>query len=506
MSHLQVPETRADSARRGGMTGAVRSARQALVRPGHNCWRVARADRFSLIVDAADYFRAVKAAILRARHSVMLIGWDFDTRIPLEPGGATIEGPNRLGRFLNWAVERRPDLRIHVLKWDLGLIHGLGRGATPVFVLNWMTDARVRFRLDHAHPPGAAHHQKIVVIDDTLAFCGGIDMTYDRWDTREHLDGDPRRRTVRGAPGGPWHDMTTAIDGEAARALGELARQRWFRATGEELEAPHGDTDPWPDFLPTTLRDIDVAIARTLPQMAGQQEVREIEALYLSAIRSARRTLYLESQYFAARRLAEAMVARLQEPDGPEIVLVLPDSAAGWLEEKTMDSARTRLLHLVYGQDRHDRFRAYYPVTAGGRAIYVHAKIMVMDDTLLRVGSSNLNNRSTGFDTECDLAIEAAPAAGGHDRDAALRATIRRLRDDLLAEHLGTSAEDVARAAAHGSLIRAIDALRGAGRSLRPLPAGSNDAIDRALAETDLFDPERTERLTRSLWRAVGLR
>src|SRR5512134_2670071 len=168
--------------------------------PGRTCWRIERADRLALIVDAADYFRLAKAAMLKAQHSIMLIGWDFDTRIKFEPKTQTLEGPNRLGEFLSWLPKNRPTTRIYVLKWDLGMLQALGRGMTPVFILDWMTGKRLRFKLDSAHPVGAAHHQKIIVIDDALAFCGGIDMTADRWDTREHLDDDPHRRTPNGHP------------------------------------------------------------------------------------------------------------------------------------------------------------------------------------------------------------------------------------------------------------------------------------------------------------------
>jgi phosphatidylserine/phosphatidylglycerophosphate/cardiolipin synthase-like enzyme len=194
---------------------------------GRNCWRIERANRLALIVDAADYFRRVKAAMLKAKHSIMLIGWDFDTRIKFEPEEQRLEGPNHLGSFLSWLPRHRSKLRIYVLKWDLGMVQALGRGMTPVFILNWMTSKRLRFKLDAAHPVGAAHHQKIVVIDDAVAFCGGIDMTVDRWDTHQHLDDDPRRTKPNGKISGPWHDATTAIDGAAARALGDLAGRDW---------------------------------------------------------------------------------------------------------------------------------------------------------------------------------------------------------------------------------------------------------------------------------------
>ncbi|MGE0668826.1 MAG: phospholipase D-like domain-containing protein [Sphingomonadales bacterium] len=468
--------------------------------PGRNCWRVERAARFTLIVDAEAYFRAVKNAMLQAKHAIYLIGWDFDTRVMLEAEEGGQEGPAKLGPFLRWLDKHRPGVRVHVLKWDLGVIQALGRGTTPIAVLNWMTSEHIRFKLDGAHPPGAAHHQKIVVVDDALAFCGGIDITAERWDTREHRDEDPRRRRPSGRPYDPWHDATTAVSGDVARALGELARDRWKRATGEDLPPPPARSPLWPEGLDTDFSDIDVAIARTLPELDDQKGTYEIEALYLDAIAATRRSFYCESQYFASRRIAEAIAARLGEPDGPEFVIVNPESADGFLEAAAMDSARARLLALVNSADVHGRFRIYTPVTEKREPIYVHAKVLVADDRLLRVGSSNLNNRSMGFDTECDLIVEA-----GAD-DAPLRDGIAAIRDDLLAEHLGTDCGSVRGALDRhgGSLIAALDELIGEGRSLVPYRPDQPNVVEEALAENDLLDPERPPNLLRRLRRGLG--
>jgi phospholipase D1/2 len=477
---------------RSSTTDGGTDQRASLLIPGLNCWRIEHADRLAVIVDAADYFVAVKSSILKAERNVFLIGWDFDTRIKLDPDHRTGEGPDKLGKFLSWIVEQRPDLNLYLLKWDLSIIDSLGRGSTPLFVLNWMSDRRMHLEVDAAHPLGSAHHQKIVVIDDTVAFCGGIDITGDRWDTRAHLVDDPHRlRPTSHRRFGPWHDCTTAVDGDVPKALGELARERWRRATGEELPPPSPGGDRWPDGVRPTFENVDVAIARTIPQHEDQKVVREIEALYLSAIASARRSIYIESQYFAARRIAEAIAARLAEPDGPEIVIINPESAQGWLEEGAMGSARARLLDLVGKADRNHRFRIYNPVTRGGRPIYVHAKIMIIDDWLLRVGSSNLNNRSLGYDTECDLAVEAPAGEAG----AKIRRTILSFRNDLLAEHLDVRPEDVEAAvdAAANSLIGAVESLRGDGRSLRLFEPPDFGVFD-ALAETDLLDPEGVAR------------
>ncbi|MGP9821007.1 phospholipase D-like domain-containing protein [Salinarimonas sp. NSM] len=459
-----------------------------ILRPGDTCWRIAHADRAGLVVDAQDYFKAVKEAMLAARDTIMLIGWDFDLRIKLEPEGATLEGPNTLGAFLRWIGKTRPDLRIYVLKWDLGAIQALGRGSTPLMILNWTTSDNIRFHLDGAHPPGAAHHQKIVAIDDVFAFCGGIDMTDDRWDTRGHLDEDPRRRRPSGRAYGPWHDATMALDGEAAKALAEHARQRWKLATGEDLEPPPPRAPIWPRTVAPTFVDVEVGIARTAPLFGNHPRVFEVESLLLACIRDARETIYCESQYFASRTVAEAIAARLRDPDGPEIVVVNPISADGFLEAATMDTARARLLKLVRDADAHDRFRIYTPVTHGGADIYVHAKILIVDDRLIRIGSSNLNNRSMGFDTECDVGIEAV---AGAPEEARLKERIREVRADLIAEHLACAPEDAHAAIAEAGLVRGIERLRKAGRGLVPYEPDPIGPAEELLAENDLLDPER---------------
>lgn len=475
---------------------------KTLLRPGDTCWRIERADRFAVIIDAADYFLHLRSAILGARRSVLMIGWDFDTRIDLVPHGEAKDGaPEQLGEFLKHAIQTNPDLHIHILKWDLGTLQTLGRGSTPLTIFGWLTDQRIHFKLDGAHPSGSSHHQKIVVIDDQLAFCGGIDVTAGRWDTRNHLDDDPRRkRPTSSRQYGPWHDMSTAVQGPVARALGDLARERWERATGERLEPPPPVAPDWPKGLEPLLDGVDVAISRTLPEHDGHPQISEIEALYLTAIGAARRTLYIESQYFASRRIADAIVARMAEPDPPEIVVVNPETADGWLEEEVMGAARAALVDVLHKADRLDRFRIYHPVTEEGHAIYVHAKVLIMDDCLLRVGSSNLNNRSLGFDTECDLSVHAA----GSEKAGSIRRRIVELRNDLLAEHLGTSPDTFAETveAEGGSLIAAIESLRGAGRTLVPFePPDYSDAEKEFFEGNGLLDPERPSKA----WRPFSL-
>ncbi|MGC9269597.1 phospholipase D-like domain-containing protein [Acidiphilium sp.] len=473
---------------------------------GATIWRRAHAERMAVIIDGSAYFRALKEAILAARHSVLMIGWDFHTGIALERDGDATSGvPNTLGDFLVHVVRRNPALQIHVLRWDLAFMKMPMRGTTPLILLNWLTSRRIHFRLDSNHPTGGCHHQKIVVIDDRLAFCGGIDTTVGRWDTGDHVDDDPRRDEPDGKRHGPWHDVTTAVDGAAARALGDLARVRWHNATGHRLQPPPPSADPiWPCSLAPQMRDVMVGIARTWPKTAEMPETREIEALYLAAIASARHSIYIESQYFAAPRIASAIGARLAEADGPDIIIINPKRADGWLEEEAMGSARALLLGDISSLDHARRLRFATPVTEGDADIYVHAKVLIIDDTLLRIGSSNINNRSMGIDTECDLAVEVP--RGGVERPD-LRAAILDVRDTLLAEHLGTSVATIRSAiAACGSLIGAFDALLPvAGRRLALFHPPSINDVEAKLAASGALDPDGAEAMAPNFLRGIRL-
>jgi phosphatidylserine/phosphatidylglycerophosphate/cardiolipin synthase-like enzyme len=460
-------------------------------------WRREHASGFSVIVDAERYFEVARVALLQARSRIMLVGWDFDARIVLS-GDERGEGePATIGDFLYWLVERTPGLELYLLRWDIGAIKSLFRGTTLLTVLKWMRHPRIHTKLDGHHPTGSSHHQKIVAIDDCFAFCGGIDITGERWDTRAHRDDEPGRHTMGGARYKPWHDATTAVGGPAAAALAELCRDRWHRATGERLEPIRSAGTCWPGNLSADIENARIGIARTIPNMPDQPPVNEIEQLFRHQIGLARRHVYIESQYFASRRIAEAIARRLQEADGPEFVIINPLAAEGWLQPLAMDTARARLMKALQALDRHGRLAMYHPFTAGGEPIYVHAKIMVVDDRTVRIGSANLNNRSMKLDTECDMILDAG------DNDAERVGDLARaLRDGLLAEHLGCAIDDVRVAIARSdSLIAAVDTLRGKGKTLRPYERPDLGPTTRWLADTELLDPEGPDEMFEPLSR-----
>jgi phosphatidylserine/phosphatidylglycerophosphate/cardiolipin synthase-like enzyme len=215
------------------------------------------------------------------------------------------------------------------------------------------------------------------------------------------------------------------------------------------------------------MEDAPVAIARTEPAWRGRPLVREWEALTFRSIALAKRRIYMENQYFTAPDIAEAIARRLAEPDGPEVVLISTEQSPSYFDRFTMDRTRSVAIRRLLAADVFGRFRAYCPETAAGRSVIVHAKVTVVDDHLLRIGSANLNNRSGGFDTECELAIESF--------DETSAAAVDAFRDRLVGHYLGRTAGDIAAAIArHGGLIAAIEALNTHGRlrSIAPLSLG----------------------------------
>jgi len=467
-----------------------------------NCWRIEQADKATVIIDAEDYFHRAREAMLGARDQLLLVGWDFDGRIKLVYDHED-EGPAQVGPFIEWLVRKSPSLSVYLLRWDTGALKSLFRGNTALTLLRWVRDRQIHVKLDGHHPPAGSHHQKIVVVDDCLAFCGGIDMTGDRWDTRDHDDVEPRRIEPDGTPYGPWHDATTALSGPVAKALGELCRERWARAGGGELPEPSPRDACWPGDLDVDFTDCSVAISRTMPEMPDTPPVFEIEQLYIDLIARAEHWIYAESQYFASHRVAKAIAARLEEDDGPEIVIINPVTAEGWLEPIAMDTARARIIEALRRHDRHDRLRLYHPMTRGGQPIYVHAKVTIIDGEILRVGSSNFNNRSMRIDSECDVTIDSTRSENAHCTD-----TVRAVAFNLLAEHLGTRAATVeASLAQTGSLIAAIERNNRVGqRHLKRYEMPELNGVEEALADNQILDPENPDEMVEVMQRKQLLR
>jgi phosphatidylserine/phosphatidylglycerophosphate/cardiolipin synthase-like enzyme len=464
-----------------------------LLEPGSTCWRRETSARAALLIDMAAYFDAAKTAMSKARHTVHLLNWAFEPQTLFHPQeGCTGPDEDRFANFLKTLATDNPKLDVRLLCW---------KSALPVAATqNWFTLADrkvftgspVKFVLDGKLPIGACHHQKAIIIDDAIGFCGGGDIGPDRWDTPQHLDDDTRREKTKHTHGGAEddydsrHEVMGLVEGAPAKALGALFRDRWARATGEVLPEPPATKPVWPRGLKAQFQKVEVGLSRTHGAWRRYPQVREVERLHLESIAAAKRCIYMENQYFTSPLIASALARRLAEPKGPEVVLIGTEHSPSYFDQATMDRTRVTFIERLKRADKHGRLQAYSPVTTLGRIIIVHAKLTIIDDQLLRIGSANINNRSFGFDTECDMSFEAAGPAG-----AANRREISALRTRLLAHWLGCE-DSVVEAAIRkaGSVGAGMEALRNAGYArLRPILLPPVTGIAAFVAAYHLGDP-----------------
>lgn len=450
----------------GGATGAADAD------PLQACWRETEADAVGWCVDGEAYFAALRSALGKARREILIVGWDIDSRLELIRDRTHPDHPSRLADTLQTLAEQSPGLTVRVLAWDYALVYVLERELLPARAFGWQKYRRLYFHLDDRHAPGASHHQKLVVIDGSLAFIGGIDLTRGRWDTPEHAAEDRRRLDPDGEPYPPFHDVQAVVHGPVAADLRELAGQRWKAATDETLEPLAAGVPPadlWPDTVEPQAIGVTAALARTWNRDGDGYPVREIREVYLRLIASAQVSIYIENQYLSEPDISDALAQRLEAAEGPDVVIVLPEFTDGWLEQATMDTLRNRSIAQLRKADRHDRLRIVAPASEDleDEHIMVHSKLMIVDRRALFIGSANISQRSMNLDTEANLLL--------FDDDAATA-----LCSELLAEHLDATRDAVDETLRNQGLLAVLDRYGQKDRALAPIRVDDSE-LEQAL-------------------------
>lgn len=376
-----------------------------------------------VLVDGGEALPRIAEALSSARSHVHIAGW----HITPDFGLTRDDRASRLRDLLGELAER---VEVRVLLW--------GGAPLPVFtparaavrrVREELTrGTRVQCALDFHERPMHCHHEKLVIVDGEVAFVGGIDLTSlggDRFDSSEHL--------MHGRLG--WHDASSRVRGPAVADVAAHFAARWREVTGEQVEA----TPP-----PAPAGDVELQVARTVPEKIYDflpgGDFRILEA-YTRALRSAREFVYLESQFLWSAQVVEILANKLREPpsDDFRVVVLLPTKP-----NNGADTTRGQLGVLAGADNGAARFLAT-TISARSRGVtgplYVHAKIGIVDDAWLTVGSANLNEHSFFNDTEMNV-VTCDPTIA---RETRLR---------LWAEHLERSVEEVS-----GEPVRVIDEL-----------------------------------------------
>ena len=354
--------------------------------------------------------------------------------------------------------------------------------------------------LDERVRRGGSHHQKLFVIrrpeapERDVAFVGGIDLCHGRHDDPRH-QGDEQAIELdrRYGPRPPWHDLQLEVRGPAVADVAWTFRERWEDPTRLDHRNPwrrmlaHAAAEPdRPSPLPPPSLDPPPAgehAVQVLRTYAAKRPAfpfapdgeRSIARAYLKAFARARRLVYVEDQYLWSRAACDVLADRLRAEPGLHLVAVVPryPDRDGRVSGPPSRIGQQRALERLRaaGGSRVDVFDLESP---SGWPIYIHAKVCIIDDVWMILGSDNLNLRSWTNDSELSCAIiddrhdEREPSDPGGLGDGA-RALARETRLRLWAEHLDREADDVADLV-DGS--RGIEVLRRAAGELDDWHAG----------------------------------
>ncbi|GFO67041.1 hypothetical protein GMLC_06200 [Geomonas limicola] len=414
----------------------------SVLKPGANCLGIFEAQETGLLIDACDYYRAFYHQARKARRYILMAGWQFDSEVELLRGAEAEQagGEVLLLNFLDELCTRNPDLEIYILAWDFSAFFALEREWFQDVLFDWTTNDRMHFRFDNQHAAGATHHQKFVIVDGCLAFVGGMDICASRWDERRHLNENPLRVDGNGKPYGSYHDIQSYHTGPVVQELLALFLERWSESGAEPLRLPVLEPQRVPEIagaIPLPTRRVAVSRTQARSSEVRPKQVFEIRHLFVDAILSAERLIYLENQYFSSQAIYWSLVSRMALPDRGriQIVLMLPDRLP-LTEQLFLGLPQMQMLsslEQVAAKTGHE-FAVYCTACLDGgqrKLTFIHSKLLLVDDRFLSVGSANATNRSMGLDTELNVSWEAA------QDEPELTRTLQAVRASLLAEHAG---------------------------------------------------------------------
>ena len=363
-----------------------------------------------VLVDGERACGEISQALSGAQSHVHIAGWYLTPGFELTRDGETL-------RDVLARLAERVDVRVLLWAGPPLPVFQPTRNMVRTVREQLMAGTKIQCVLDARERTMHCHHEKVVIVDDTVAFVGGIDLTSLAGDRRDSSVHEPRGNLG-------WHDVATKLHGPIVGDVAHHFRQRWQEAAAEALPVP---------VTPPPAGEVTVQLLRTVPEHTYEFSQRGdfgILEAYERALRSAQHLIYVENQFLWSTEIAQILIDKLRNPpsDRFRILLLLPAKP-----DNGADTTRGQLGCLVEADNGAGRLLAvtiHSHDESATEALYVHAKVAIVDDRWLTVGSANLNEHSLFNDTEVNVATCDAVLA-------------RHTRLALWAEHLDRTVEDV---------------------------------------------------------------
>lgn len=395
-----------------------------------NCWRVSEIDKLSLLIDSQNYYKAFMEVGKRAKSSLHIAGWEIDGRMIIDPVYSSTS--LSLREYINQLSKNL--VNVYLLSWKAPFYLRFGRERFTALKWKIKTNSKVQYKNSHSPFFFGSYHEKIAIFDRKCAFLGGIDLAKKRWDTPHHERESPLRSDCNGKAYNPIHDVQFVLTGKIIEDLEGFIQKRLDINIFESQQSDQTTDDLWPETFIPEVMSTQGGLSRTI----AESNILEIEKLYIDAIRSAQKFILIENQYLSHRMIIEEIGKRLEENNGPEVIIILPFYYRGWSESAIYLSERNRAIKKLKKIDVGKKLRFLYPYIPSNNEdifIVVHSKYMIIDNTFMTMGSANLNFRSMRVDSEINLSLEVK---GNDGTKEFIESSVFK----ILSEHLDISADD----------------------------------------------------------------
>lgn len=381
----------------------------------------AKAEDPSLLVCAESYFSQIKDAFLNAQEEILILGWSFNLKTILDDDGTTLE------EILFGIPDK---VKIKILVWDYIIFYMADRDPFIGLNIAFKNKKNIQFGRFDFHPMLSSMHIKMVVVDSEVSFVGGIDLDLERRDGKFNFSEDSMRREKDGHMYGPFRDYALRFEGkQIAKDLRTFFEQMW-NSQKEQVSRVHQVADK---LTPGA----NLFFARTLPKFKGNPKDNSSFQLQRWLFENAKRYIFIENQYLTSGRIVDALIQRLAQPLGPEVVIVVSYGHMPILERISMGALLTDCVKKLLHNDPYQRLKIYTLLaprkrqaslrSEGREFVKIHSKCVLVDDTYLKIGSSNMNERSLQFDYELDALVSGE--------------VVKKYREEIFSSLLGNGGE-----------------------------------------------------------------
>ncbi len=339
-----------------------------------------------LLICANSYFKTIRQHFESAKDSILICGWSFNMDIVMGEDGKTLKD----------VLFSLPEtVNVKILIWDYPIFYVADRDPFIGLSIALQNKKNISFERFDFHPLLSSMHSKMVVVDEEHLFVGGIDLDLGRRDGEYNKSDDPIRVDKDGESFKPFRDYALHFNSQEVKVFAQFFDQLWESQIKQKsfIEAKHEGQEG------------NVYISRTVPKFKGNKQDRSIFKMHKWLIQNAKDYIYIENQYLTSEKIVELLVETLKKEDGPEVVIVVSYGKMPFIEKMSMGALLTNYVNTLVNNDPYERLKIYTLFTGDDKDreyVKIHSKCIIVDDQYLKIGSSNINNRSMEFDYELD--------------------------------------------------------------------------------------------------------